>query len=130
MSQRVLIIDDDEDTIALLSTVRVKAGYEVRGAKEILSGFDEARRFAPSVMIIDLLFPGGNALGLLKQIKDDHNLQRVPIIVLSAAGDVDGKEMVRQYGAAAYLSKPIRAQDVVAEIRRQLNPGAHATHVI
>jgi DNA-binding response OmpR family regulator len=128
MSQRILIIDDDEDTIALLSKALVKAGYEVRSAKDIVSGFDEAQHFAPSVMIMDLLFPGENALGLLKQMKDNHELQRVPIIVLSALEDADSKEMVRQCGA--YLSKPIRVQDVVAEIRHQPNPKGHATYVI
>jgi DNA-binding response OmpR family regulator len=129
MRQRVLIIDDDEDTIALLSKGLAKAGYEVRGAKDIVSGFDEAQHFAPSVLIVDL-FPGGNALGLLKQMKESHDLQRVPVIVLSALGDADSKEMVHQCGAAAYLSKPIRVQDVVAEIRHQLNPGAHANYII
>ena len=45
--------------------------------------------FAPLVIIVGLGFPRGNALGLLKQMKDDPELERIPIIVLSAVGDAD-----------------------------------------
>jgi len=130
MSQRVLIHDEDAITLALLSNALLNAGYEVQGVEEIESAFDEARRFKPALMIVATDLSGATAAGCLKEIRDSPELGRIPIIFLSARGDVQCREMVRQCGAAAYLSKPICVQDLITEIRRQLNPGAHAMYIM
>jgi DNA-binding response OmpR family regulator len=128
--QRVLVIDDDPDTLALLSKKLFQAGYEVETCQEIESAFEEAVAFGPSLVIVDLLFPSGDAIPFLKRMKSSPTLERIPIIVLSAAEETESRERATECGAGAYLTKPIVVDDALAEITRQLARASHATYII
>ncbi|WP_447980283.1 response regulator [Candidatus Nitrospira bockiana] len=106
---RILIIDDDLDTVALLKSSLVREGFEIQAAPDPRTGCDMVDALRPNLVIADLLFPGSDGHVILEHLKSHPD---IPVIVLSAAiTESQGAEP----GAAhhiMYVRKPIRLADV------------------
>jgi two-component system KDP operon response regulator KdpE len=114
---RILIVDDDESTLDLLSIQLKTEGYQVQTAA---SGGDALQRVdhqMPDLILLDLLIPDIDGLAVCRAVR---KFSDVPIVVLSAVGLEDKKVEALDLGADDYLTKPVGARELKARVRAWL----------
>jgi DNA-binding response OmpR family regulator len=115
--QRILVIDDEPDTITLLKHIFINDGFNVAGA---LSGKEAIRKMTdvnPSIIILDLLMPemdGSETLDAIRKILD------IPVIMLSAVNQKEEIVRLLQKGADDYITKPFNSAEVTARVHAVL----------
>ena len=114
MAPRILIVDDDETTLDLLSMQLQSEGYQVETASGGAEALEFIRRQVPDLILLDLLMPGIDGLEVCRSVRAFSD---VPIIVLSAVGLEDKKVEALDLGADDYLTKPIGVRELKARVR-------------
>src|SRR5262249_51113721 len=100
---RVLIIDDDERLNAVLTEYLGRFGFSVHAATHPVAGLRSLKGDPPDLLILDVMLPGMDGLAVCKQVRESS---RVPIIMLTARGDVTDRIVGLELGADDYLPKP------------------------
>jgi DNA-binding response OmpR family regulator len=118
---RVLIVDDDEKLTALLSEYLARYGLTVRAAAHPDDGLRMLRADPPDLMILDVMLPGMDGFAMCRKVRE---ISRVPIIMLTARGDVTDRVVGLEIGADDYLAKPFEPRELVARIQAVLRRGA------
>ena len=117
-TRRVLVADDEEDVRILVSRILKDMGFEVETAsdgEEALTRMEEAR---PDLLILDLMMPGLDGLGVLTRMKAMPDAP--PVVVLSARGDYESFRRGISDGASAYVFKPFRFHELLATCQKVL----------
>ncbi|HEY3188908.1 MAG TPA: response regulator transcription factor [Solirubrobacteraceae bacterium] len=123
---RVLVIDDEPKIADFVSRALSANGLAVDSATDGARGLEMARSGRYDLVVLDLLMPGVNGMGVLRGTMEARPHQRV--LVLSALSDVDSKVHCLELGAADYLSKPFALAELVARVWARLRqPGAEAS---
>jgi signal transduction histidine kinase/CheY-like chemotaxis protein len=123
----VLVIDDDRDACELLARSLTKEGFRVVTAATGEEGLKAARKHKPDAITLDVLMPGMDGWAVLKTLKSDPEVARVPVVMISM---VDERDMGRALGAADYLPKPIDRDRLSAVLRRFRGPHSPCPAVI
>lgn len=108
---RVLVIDDEPDTVVLLKHVFLREGFDVSGAfsgKEALSKLSEVN---PSLIILDVMMPDMDGWQIFEEL---HKLTDIPVIIVSALGQTENIVKALQMGVDDYLTKPFNNAEVIA----------------
>ena len=117
MSQQILIAEDDEDIVELLSLYLTGEGFTVFSAGNGLQALERVEVERIDVAILDIVLPVLNGYDLLRKIREKHNF---PVIILSAK-DLDTDRILGlNLGADAYLTKPFNPLEVVAYVKSAL----------
>jgi DNA-binding response OmpR family regulator len=116
----LLIIDDDEKLNTLLTEFLVGFGFRTASAADPEKGLRQLDRLRPDLVILDVMLPGMNGFEVIKQIRRRSN---VPIIMLTARGDVTDRIVGLELGADDYLPKPFEPRELVARIQSVLRRG-------
>jgi len=111
---RILIIDDDADLNALLTEYLGRFGHELRCAITAARGLIELRRELPDLVILDIMLPDKDGLTLCREISGEFD---VPIVMLTARGEVADRVLGLELGADDYLAKPFEPRELVARIQ-------------
>lgn len=112
-----LLIVEDERALADIVSVRlVNAGYAVRVAHTVGAGLAALRAAPPDLLILDILLPDGSGYEILGQMRDDSDLEDIPVIMLTGLGDHEQIENGFIKGANAYLPKPYEPDKLIAAI--------------
>lgn len=118
---RILIIDDDRKLNKLLKDYLSPFGFEVLAAANPDEGLRYLKTHAPELIILDIMLPDINGFELCKFIRQDHT---VPIIMLTARGEVTDRVVGLELGADDYLAKPFEPRELVARIQAVLRRSA------
>ena len=113
--QRILIVDDDENIAELISLYLMKECYEtyiVNDGEAALKIFPE---FKPNLILLDLMLPGIDGYQVCRELRATS---QVPIIMLSAKGEIFDKVLGLELGADDYMIKPFDSKELVARVRR------------
>lgn len=113
----LLIVDDDLEVLALLKKFFVQHGYAVEVATDGPSLWAALARQVPDLIILDLMLPGDNGLALCQRLRLLHT---VPVIMLTAMGELSDRVVGLEMGADDYLSKPFDARELLARVRSVL----------
>src|SRR5437764_10599010 len=128
-STKILIIDDEEDVIDLLSLHLRKAGYALRRATDGATGLRLAREEAPALIILDLMLPKMPGLEICKVLKTDTATRGIPVLMLTARAEEIDRIVGLEFGADDYVTKPFSPREVVLRIKAILRRGnAEETH--
>ena len=115
--QRVLIVDDDVNIAELISLYLIKECYETR----IVNDGEEALRvfpdFKPNIILLDLMLPGIDGYQVCRKLR---SVSQVPIIMLSAKGEIFDKVLGLELGADDYMIKPFDSKELVARVKAVL----------
>jgi CheY-like chemotaxis protein len=115
--KRVLLVEDDRDVREALMQVLEFEGYDVASAENGLEAMERLRGHAPpSVILLDLMMPVMDGRQFRAAQLQDPALAGIPVIVISADGQVEQK--IAGLGIAAYLRKPIEVEDLLELIGR------------
>ena len=128
MSQAtVLVIDDEKDVLELLRYNLEKGGFEVVAARDGESGLKAATASPPDAIVLDVMMPGLDGLGVCRRLREESRTARIPIILLTAkAGEAD-RVVGLELGADDYVVKPFSPRELVARIRALLRRTAPAS---
>ena len=119
---RVLVIDDDERLNALLTKYLAQFGFSVCAVSHPEAGLSALRTDPPDIVVLDVMLPGMDGFAVCRKIRE-HN--RVPIIMLTARGEVTDRILGLEMGADDYLPKPFEPRELVARIQAILRRGAN-----
>jgi DNA-binding response OmpR family regulator len=122
MAFTILVIDDDEKLNRLLKRFLKDFGYEVFSAVDADQGLKKIRTVAPDLIILDVMLPGMSGFEVCKRIRE---FSAVPVIMLTARGDVTDKVVGLELGADDYLPKPFEPRELVARIQAVLRRARH-----
>ncbi len=117
MAATVLIIDDDRKLNEMLSSYLSQFGMTVLTADHPDSGLTLFRSHSPSLVILDLMLPGRDGFAVCRDIRAES---QVPIIMLTARGDLPDRVAGLELGADDYLAKPFEPRELVARIQTVL----------
>ena len=117
MAETLLIIDDDEKLNRLLKKFMADFGFTIHAATHPEDGFKKIRRFSPDLVILDVMLPDMNGFEVCKKIRQ---FSTVPIVMLTARGELMDKVVGLELGADDYLPKPFEPRELVARIQSVL----------
>lgn len=121
--QKVLIVDDEPDTLELIGFNLKNAGYEVVTAADGAEALRKARSTTPDLVILDLMLPEIDGLHVCKLLQVDPNTARIPILMLTAkAAEVD-RILGLELGARDYVTKPFSPRELILRVRNILSQG-------
>ena len=121
---RVLIIDDDEELNTLLTEYLGGFGFVVASAPHPEEGLRMFKARPPDILILDLMLPVLDGLAVCRKVRETS---RVPIIMLTARGEVADRILGLELGADDYLPKPFEPRELVARIQAVLRRGLSST---
>ena len=104
---RVLIVDDDEAIVGMLSRYLSKQGFEVFTAFDALQALDFVERDRIDLVISDLMMPHMDGRALVRQLRRDPKTRNLPIIMITAFPGDDAADRSLRDGASFFLSKPL-----------------------
>jgi DNA-binding response OmpR family regulator len=113
----ILVADDDEDILALVSLRLRRLGYRVAEARDGEEALAEVARERPALVILDLMMPRVDGYGVIRRLRADPETASLPVVVLSARARSADAAAGLEAGADVYLSKPFRAEELAAAIR-------------
>ena len=116
-SARVAVIDDEPAIRTLLEYELGQAGFEVRTARDGLSGLDLLREWEPDLILLDVMMPKIDGISILPRYR---SLTQAPIVIVSAKGGTDDKVTGLERGADQYIAKPFEIPELVARLRSAL----------
>src|SRR5215468_4348628 len=120
---RALIIDDDEKLNALLTEYLGRFDFSVRAAVHPEDGLRALKADPPDIVILDVMLPEMDGFALCRKMRENS---RVPIIMLTARGDVMDRIVGLELGADDYLPKPFEPRELMARMQAVLRRGAKA----
>jgi CheY-like chemotaxis protein len=123
--RKILIIDDEEDLIALAGHVlsMVRPDMEIISARDGASGIQRARVDHPAVIILDVMMPGIDGYEVCRRLKADPETQGIPLVMLTASSDPKLNEKAFGAGAIACLTKPYNQRALVSCVEAALASG-------
>ena len=117
MAKKVLIIEDDSNIAQLLHLYLEKEGFETRVAMDGGKGVEEFRAFGPDLVLLDIMLPVMDGWSVLDKVRQES---AVPVIMLTAKGEVEDRVSGLEKGADDYVVKPFEMKEVLARIRAVL----------
>ncbi len=118
--KQILIIEDDRPTIELIKDSLEKEGFAVTAISDGQSGLAQVRKAPPDLLLLDLMLPKLPGLDVCRQIRADENLNRLPILMLTARGDEMDRVVGLEVGADDYVAKPFSPRELVARVKALL----------
>lgn len=123
--QKILIVDDDADIAELISLYLTKEMFDTETVGDGEEALKAVESYEPDLILLDLMLPGIDGYQVCREVRAKHD---VPIIMLSAKGEVFDKVLGLSLGADDYMEKPFDSKELVARVKavlRRYHP-AHA----
>lgn len=120
MSKKVLIVEDNELNMKLFHDLLDSQGYETLQTREGLQALALARQYRPDLILMDIQLPEISGLEVTKWLKDDEELNHIPVVAVTAFAMKGDEERIRQGGCEAYISKPISVMHFLEVVRKHL----------
>ena len=115
--QKILIVDDDEDISELISLYLVKECFDTKRAEDGDVALRLFKEYQPDLILLDLMLPGKDGYDVCREIR---KTSKVPIIMLSAKGEIFDKVLGLELGADDYMIKPFDSKELVARVKAVL----------
>ena len=121
MKKRILIIEDSEQSLYLMTFILQKKGYEVVSARDGRQGIALAGQAKPALILLDIQMPIQNGYSLSRELRENPALADVPIVAVTSYAMAANRERLLAAGCTGYIEKPIKPDTFAAEIERYLS---------
>ena len=115
--QKILVVDDDEDISELISLYLIKECFDTKRAEDGDAALKLFNEYKPDLILLDIMLPGKDAYDVCREIR---KTSKVPIIMLSAKGEIFDKVLGLELGADDYMIKPFDSKELVARVKAVL----------
>jgi DNA-binding response OmpR family regulator len=120
MGEKILIVDDDADTVKFISMILTRLGYDVVAALSGQQALELAHNEQPDLIVLDVMMPGLDGYEVARILRQDPQTAATPILMFTAKAQVDDKVTGYNAGVNIYLTKPIHPIDLQANIKTLL----------
>ncbi|MHB1481807.1 MAG: response regulator [Bellilinea sp.] len=117
MAEKILIVDDDLETLRLISMMLQKQGYQVVSAKNGVEGLALAASERPDMVVLDIMMPEPDGYQVAKQLRENPQTAPIPIMMFTAKSQLESKVAGYEAGADDYLTKPVHPTELIARIK-------------
>ncbi|MBN2495548.1 MAG: response regulator [Deltaproteobacteria bacterium] len=117
MHEKILVVDDDKLNAALMREICENAGYVVVEVHEGAKAVDLVCKEMPDLVLLDIMMSVKDGFEVCAEIKSNPETARIPVIMVTAIGDLDSKIRCMELGADDYITKPFRMFDLQARVR-------------
>jgi two-component system, OmpR family, phosphate regulon response regulator PhoB len=118
--ERILVVDDEPDIVALVVYHLAKAGFRISTASNGADALRLAQQDRPALVVLDLMLPGMSGLDVLDQLRTDETGQDIAVLLLTARREEADRIKGLSQGADDYLTKPFSPQELVLRVRNIL----------
>ena len=116
MSTTVLVVDDNEDNVQIMSAILLGRGFDVRIARDGKSALESIRQHVPDLILLDVMMPGMDGMEVLDHVKADTRSARIPVIMVTAKSQDQDLLAGYKYGADYYITKPFTSRQLLYAI--------------
>lgn len=117
MAEKILIVDDDVDSLRLIAMMLQRHGYEVGQANSGNQALSKAEAEKPNLIILDVMMPDMNGLEVCRRLRANPNTNKIPIIMFTAKTLIDDKVKGFEAGADDYLTKPTHPAELASRVK-------------
>ena len=117
MKKKILAVDDESDSLDLICTMLLRAGFVVVSAANGAEALEIARTQRPDLIILDVMIPDISGLEVLKKLKFDADTQKIPVLLLTALSKELDRIVGLELGADDYVVKPFSPQEVILRVK-------------
>lgn len=119
--RRVLMIDDEQAIqVVVQFSLKMVVGWEVLTASSGLAGLAMAQTEAPDLILLDVMMPGMDGLATFKALQEQPQTRSIPVIFLTAKGQVAAQRLLDETGVAGVIMKPFNSFDLATQIVKVL----------
>ena len=119
-TQSILVVDDEPHIVQILKFTLEKAGYQVFTATNGEEGLQKVKELQPSLVILDVMMPIMDGYEVCRKMREDFKMNQIPIIMLSAKGDLAERVRGLEGGANDYLIKPYSNDELLLRVNNCL----------
>lgn len=120
MSQKILIIDDDLDTLRLVGLMLQRQGYQISAATNGQQGLEKAFEEDPDLILLDVMMPDMDGYEVTRRLRQNPSTLETPILMFTAKTQLDDKVIGFEVGANDYLTKPTHPSELQARVKTLL----------
>ncbi len=120
MSQKILIIDDDLDTLRLVGLMLQRQGYQISAATNGQQGLEKAFEEDPDLILLDVMMPDMDGYEVTRRLRQNPSTLQTPILMFTAKTQLDDKVVGFEVGANDYLTKPTHPSELQARVKTLL----------
>lgn len=113
MGKHVLLIEDEPNIIEAVSFLLSRDGWSVSTHSNGHDAVDVILVKRPDVLILDVMLPGRSGFDILAQVRSTADLQGLPVLMLTARGQLKDREMAERLGATRFMTKPFSNSDII-----------------
>ena len=113
MSATVLVVDDNDDNVRIMSTILLGRGFEVRIAHDGKGALESIEQKRPDLVLLDVLMPGMDGMRVLDHIKRDPRTASIPVIMVTARAQDEDVLAGYSFGAEYYVAKPFTSRQLL-----------------
>jgi two-component system, cell cycle response regulator DivK len=122
MKPTILVIEDNEQNLYLVTFILEKYGYPVIQARDGQEGVDLARRYKPALILLDIQLPVMDGYTVARTLRNSPELALTPIVAVTSDAMVGDRESVLKAGCTDYIEKPIMPDTFMSQVERYLPP--------
>ncbi len=119
-SPRILIVDDTPDNIRVLGTILKQEGYNIRVATNGVEALETVTKVSPDLILLDVMMPRMDGFETCLNLKKNPETQNIPILFVSAKGEVEDITTGFEVGGVDYITKPYKSVEIIARIKTHL----------
>jgi CheY-like chemotaxis protein/MinD-like ATPase involved in chromosome partitioning or flagellar assembly len=120
MSEKILIIDDDLDTLRLVGLMLQRQGYQISAATNGQQGLEKAFEEDPDLILLDIMMPDMDGYEVARRLRQNPSTLETPILMFTAKTQLDDKVTGFEVGASDYLTKPTHPSELQARVKTLL----------
>jgi DNA-binding response OmpR family regulator len=116
----ILVIDDNDVQLEYMNDLLTQKGFTVKTSTNSLEAVDTMLKINPKVVILDIMMPHLDGYSILKKMKDQKSLAKVPVIIYTGKSFPIDEKKARDLGANSYLVKPVKGSVIVEEVKKYI----------
>ena len=120
MPETILVVDDEPDVQDLVDHNLRRCGHEVLKASEGNAGLQMAVERIPDLIVLDIMMPGRDGYEVLRVLREDRRTRDIPVVMLTARGQLEDRISGLEHGADDYVSKPFSPRELVLRVNSLL----------
>ena len=116
----ILVIDDNDVQLEYMTDLLTQKGFSVKTSTDSLTAVEMMLKINPKVVILDIMMPQLDGYSILKNMRDQKSLKKLPVIIYTGKSYPIDEKKARDLGANSYLVKPVKGADIIEEIRKYI----------
>lgn len=117
MSRQVVLVEDEPNITEAIRFLLERDGWRVDAHADGSSATDFIEQSNPDIVILDLMLPGKSGLDIVRELRERDGLEDLPVLMLTARGQIKDREMAEKAGVTRFMTKPFSNSEVLTAVR-------------